>query len=335
MIKYLTEFLNLQMYKPALVNIDLTYSCPLHCVSCRRGSAREYENELKYKDYITIFQELRDWNISNVIICGGEPFMRKDIFKIIHESRINNIYPHLVTNGYLLNNHKIRILKKLGINLMSISLNSSNQRIHDATRGIKGSYKKIISTIKELRKSNIKIILFTLMLKQNLDTIPNLIHWAKKNYLNIKLQMFVSPDLMFYAKDSYDAQKNENITYDNLWFKHNNNWIFNDKKIKKVFNQIIDMKLHGYPILNPVWQLRYFEQYYRNPLVPLPFRCELGNTNLSIDPYGNVRLCYAMSRLGNVTKEKLKKIWNSKEAHHLRKKIERCKLNCKLMQCGY
>jgi MoaA/NifB/PqqE/SkfB family radical SAM enzyme len=333
MMDYIKKFLNLHAFKPVVTNLDLTYSCPLHCISCRRGSRRAYEDELQLRDYRKIFQELSDMAIRSVVISGGEPFMRKDIFKILRESIANNISPHIVTNGFLLNRHKIKTLGQIGINSLSISLNSSDERIHDATRGVKGSFNRIISAIPELKKAKIKIILFTLILRQNLDTIPDLILWAKENDLHIKFQMFVSPDLMFYTKDS--AQKKEKIAYNQLWFRRNDSWILNDQKMQDVFGQIIGMKSNRFPILNPVWQLRYFKQYYMDPLQPLPFRCEIGGTNLSIDPYGNVRLCYGMPFIGNAKEENIFKLWNSMDAANLRKEINHCPLNCKLMQCSY
>jgi len=335
-MKLFSNLHNLWMRKPTFVNIDVTYSCPLNCITCTRGGNITYENELTLEEYVKIFRALRDWNVHEAAFVGGEPFIKKEIFSILKSSLDHGIHPKPVSNGFLINKNTIAELRQIGVKSITLSLNSLNPSIHDLTRGRSGSYQKIMDSLPLLLKNGIEVIIMTVLLKQNIKTIPELIEWAKKRGVQIQFQIFVSPEFMFYAYSNESAFNQGNMDFDKDWLMKSPYWIQNIKDFQRVMDTIIFLKeTKKYPINNPIKQLQYFKIYYQTPNKILNFKCKVGNNNLSIDPYGNVRLCFAMPPVGNVRKTDLHDIWTSTEAEITRRNIAKCTLNCKLMQCNY
>ena len=129
--------------KPRNVVLSLTGRCNYKCVKC--GIWEEKNTDLLYsQDVKAILFKLKKWLGSYIlVISGGEPLLRKDIFEIIRFCNENNIVTHLLTNGYLLNKKTLSMLDSSGLSYMSISLESLDSKIHDSIVGLKGSCEKI------------------------------------------------------------------------------------------------------------------------------------------------------------------------------------------------
>lgn len=64
-------------------------------------------------------------------------------------------------------------------------------------------------------------------------------------------------------------------------------------------------------------------------------KCQIGNHNFLIDPYGDVRVCFTFQPIGSLLRNKPKDIWNSKQAYIIRNQTTLCNKSCKLLNCNY
>jgi hypothetical protein len=95
--------------------------------------------ELTLKDWETILFKLRGVSLYNEIaISGGEPFTRPDIMEILQLVKQNGMKINVISNGQNLNTEKLRQLSNLGLETLTLSLNSLDESIHDRSRGISG-----------------------------------------------------------------------------------------------------------------------------------------------------------------------------------------------------
>jgi MoaA/NifB/PqqE/SkfB family radical SAM enzyme len=104
---------------------------------------------------------------------GGEALIRKDIGQII--KKVNNLgmFCRLTTNGVLISENNIKILK----NLDSISVSVDGPEIvNDENRG-KGSYKKLVAGINLLLKNNIDVKLSLVITKESYKRIDEVIRF--------------------------------------------------------------------------------------------------------------------------------------------------------------
>ena len=99
-----------------------------------------------------------DKEIKQVIITGGEPFLRKDILELVklldikHLKSLNFITNGLLTKRVLEDTEKL--LRSTSRNkrfVINISLDGLEQQ-HDKIRGIPGMFKKCMATIEGLKK---------------------------------------------------------------------------------------------------------------------------------------------------------------------------------------
>jgi len=132
----------------------VTNRCNANCEHCFVDK-KDFNNELSL-DEIRRMSKTMGNNLYNVLLTGGEPFIRKDLFEIVHNyfhnTKTESI--QIPTNG-LLTDHIVKTAKEilkdnpnkqLGVNLSMDGIG----RDHDKIRGVKGMFKRMIKTYNEL-----------------------------------------------------------------------------------------------------------------------------------------------------------------------------------------
>jgi len=169
----------------------MTEKCNWHCKHCYR----EYStvNELNFKALKDILRQcLELFNALNVKrfdseinIGGGEPFLRKDLFKFLTllESYKELFRVNIMTNGSLITEEIVKDLKKLNLlRVIQMSLEGMNDS-NDEIRG-KGSFEKIINAVKLLKKHKIHNRISLTLTKKNLPDIEKLAIYLKEIGVN-------------------------------------------------------------------------------------------------------------------------------------------------------
>lgn len=168
-IKYFTNKINYQKY--LTLQLDITNLCNLNCIHCYHPNHIN-KNSLKTSDWIEILYQYKNLLkklhlLPDIIICGGEPIINKDLFIIINEAK--KIWPNVrvsvLTNGTLLNDKVINFFKNNNVQVQ-VSIDGSNENTHDFFRG-KGNFKKTIFNIKLLLEKSIKVDLLAILSKRS------------------------------------------------------------------------------------------------------------------------------------------------------------------------
>lgn len=77
----------------------------------------------------------------------------------------------IITNATLLDSEKIKLLAKLKVDLIEITINSYNKEIHETINGLKGSFEKSIESIKEIINNGIEVVVPIVITKYNVKDI--------------------------------------------------------------------------------------------------------------------------------------------------------------------
>jgi len=186
------------------MNPDFTYllwECTLRCnFLCRHCGSNanegEYDDELNTREAKECFKQLAlDFKPQDitVAITGGEPLLRKDIYKMSEYIAGLGFKTGIVTNGYLLNNENIKKIKSAGVRSISISLDGLKET-HDKFRGVKGSYKRIMQAIDILTEENFLSVLevITSVNTINIHELEELYQIIKKSQVGYWRLMEVS-----------------------------------------------------------------------------------------------------------------------------------------------
>lgn len=158
------------------IGINTTTRCNLNCKYCLRDFSKL--NDIPLDLFEKILKESKEFRINYVALTGGEPMLHDKFQNLIEIIIENNFFYCINTNGTLIKKN-IEVIKKSGKNLVdiSISLDGSNKEKHESTRD-KGSFEKIIESIELCKKNNLPFSITSIINKNNLDEVENLVKFA-------------------------------------------------------------------------------------------------------------------------------------------------------------
>ncbi len=318
--------------KPKFCSIEVSYECILRCKMCYMWKNQRMPDELNIDEWKRAICSLKKFTGPNcsINITGGEPLLKKqviDLVKFINQEGFLDV--SMTTNGFLIDKEMARSLSDAGLRMISLSLDSSNQQIHDNIRGVPGAGKKVMDAIEYFslhRGSLEKIGIQTIIMEPNIDTIIDLAKWADKSKISVYFMAVVKP-LCLLLPDTWHIDSE--FAY--LWPKE-------EKKINNLLDALIKFKKDGIDIGNSIAQLEAFKCYFADPneFVKKKRNCRMGDGMLKIGPQGEVALCAEKGSIGNVRKNEIEDIWWSEPANRVREEIDSCRMNCpQLINCYF
>ena len=154
--------------EPRLVAWEITRKCNLNCVHCRAGADRgPYPGELDTGKCLEILGQIREVGNPIIILTGGEPLLREDVFELAREGTRMGLRMVMATNGTLFTPQIIEQMKSSGIQRVSISIDGATARQHDAFRKVSGAYDRAMEGIGLLRKNDFEFQINTTVTRHN------------------------------------------------------------------------------------------------------------------------------------------------------------------------
>ncbi|MTI49648.1 radical SAM/SPASM domain-containing protein [Sporosalibacterium faouarense] len=168
---------------PEVVSWDVTSKCNLKCSHCYSSSSIENKDDedLTEEDAYRLIDELSDIGVFQLILLGGEPLIRKDIFNIIDYAVKKNLDVGIATNGTIITKEIAKKLSKYNLNGIQVSIDSPQAHIHDEFRSVKGAFHKSIEGIKTLSSEGNRVIVCSVISKINCFEIENIVKIAIDN----------------------------------------------------------------------------------------------------------------------------------------------------------
>jgi heme b synthase len=159
-----------------LVAWEVTKRCNLNCIHCRAASEKgPYPGELDKKNCFRILDEIVQTGNPIVILTGGEPLLREDIFELSAYGTNQGLRMVMATNGTLLTPDIAEKMKVSGIKRASISIDGANGAEHDRFRQVRGAFQGALSGIEVLKAAGIEFQVNTTVTKHNVDRIPDIL----------------------------------------------------------------------------------------------------------------------------------------------------------------
>src|SRR5210317_995755 len=118
---------------------NLIRRCNLTCKHCYSISADiDFKGELNTEEVFTVMDDLKGFGVPVLILSGGEPLLRPDIFSISQRAKDMGFYVGLSTNGTLIDQHNIDAIAGIGYDYVGISIDGT-QKTHDEFRRKQGA----------------------------------------------------------------------------------------------------------------------------------------------------------------------------------------------------
>jgi radical SAM protein with 4Fe4S-binding SPASM domain len=161
---------------PHLVSWNITLRCPLTCTHCYIDAGeREAEQVLSTDEALGVIDQIRELGKPVVVLSGGEPLMRDDIFTIARYGTDKGLRMALGTSGVLIDEGVAREIHRSGIRRVAVSIDSADPAVHDAFRGIPGAWERAVQGIRHCRDAGIAIQINTTVLSSGLQEIRTIV----------------------------------------------------------------------------------------------------------------------------------------------------------------
>lgn len=302
------------MNKLKSVYVEITSKCNIKCPYCYNNSSGT--GVFLKKDVIfSLIDQCFENNISEITISGGEPFLHPDIFNIIQYANEKHILVRIITNLSLISlETALSVLKSK--NYFQLTIDSIDEFENDLTRG-KGCFKKIMDLLQKAKDEGLskRIVLRMNVGKNNIQRIDPFINLAIKYGIKHTSIAFIAncgrgSDYKYSL--SYDESLNEMI-----------NVMTHLKQKAEDLKDIIDIAY------NNLEEQRSCPIFNNNDI----------EINPRIDSSGNVFFCgYFFGNeniIGNVYKDNIANIINSKELKSFNMRVRKRKENQKCKQCVF
>ncbi|MFX1311835.1 MAG: radical SAM protein, partial [Promethearchaeota archaeon] len=180
---------------PYSAQIELTLRCNGKCPFCTIHSLPE---QILCKDMDTeqikyLIDQIADLGVLALSFTGGEPTLRKDLPELIyHTGVVHGFMNGIATNGYLLP-RLFKENKLEGLDYILISLDYPKAELHNRVRGIK-VFDKVIESIEQANKNDIKTIISTVVMKDNLYYLKDMVELAEN--LGSSIELYPCEDII-------------------------------------------------------------------------------------------------------------------------------------------
>lgn len=164
------------------VSWNLTQRCNLECAHCYLSAfaGADTRGELTTEECRRVIDEIAEVN-PNVflILTGGEPLLRRDIWEIADYASEKRFSVVLGTNGVLLKEREAKLMRRHGVLGASISLDSTDGKKHDDFRHLPEAWNGAVRATRVLADEGLDFSLHMSVTDWNVDEVPAMIDLAK------------------------------------------------------------------------------------------------------------------------------------------------------------
>ncbi|HMD98281.1 MAG TPA: radical SAM protein [Terriglobia bacterium] len=167
--------------KPRLIFWEVTKGCNLRCIHCR-ATATELSSpdDLPTAKALDIIKQVAQLSSPILVLSGGEPLFRDDIFELASYARNCGLRVALATNGTLVDQAVARKIVDSGVRRVSISLDGADAATHDAFRGIPGAFDQALRGLRNLKELGMSVQINMTIARHNAHQLPDVLEMSRR-----------------------------------------------------------------------------------------------------------------------------------------------------------
>jgi len=185
MIRY-RERMKKREYALQLVELNYNNACNYNCEHCFSHflSKEQKLTPARIRDLSAQADQLGAWQFH---LQGGEPLIWPDLDEVLAAIDPEKFYVFLTTNGWMLTQEKAHHLAGLGVDKISVSLDSFNAAEHDAFRKQPGAYQKAMDALFHAKAAGMQANINTVITHQNIhsDSVIQILEFAKQHQFTV------------------------------------------------------------------------------------------------------------------------------------------------------
>lgn len=323
-LKKLEEsFVNdLPLLEPSTAYFNIVRRCNAGCKYCLDWTNDPSPStDLTIEKIEEILRSLKKLGVSEVVFSGGEPYLRKDIIKVLQLAKTFEFTARIITNGTAFTEKNMLATIESGVTKIGVSIDSVDNVRFETIRGLNLELvKRNIGQLVKLREQhhkNLDLSLYVTITKLNIDDLIPLANYAKD--LDVKIQFqpvhFAGTGLEDYIKK-------------NLWPNEIEN-----QKLELIVQELLEMRKKEKHIGSRPEYLAQIPSFFRNKTFYPMDRCYVSFVDIVIDQDLGVRPCWSMDPVGYLHQNSLEELWTSEKMKEIRtlirlKKCPGCLYSC-------
>ena len=163
---------------------NLIRRCNLNCRHCYSTSAdTDFKGELCTQKAMDTMEDLRRFGVPVLILSGGEPLMRPDIFELAHRAKELGFYVALSTNGTLIDETNLPRIRDAQFDYLGISIDGIEET-HDLFRRHPGAFRESLHGIRLCRDAGIRVGMRFTLTRDNAQDLPALLELMEREELS-------------------------------------------------------------------------------------------------------------------------------------------------------
>ncbi len=313
---------------PRLVFWELTKACNLNCAHCRAiAGENAYPGELNFHQICSVIDDIVADYSPILVLTGGEPLYRKDIFDIAKYGADRGLKMALATNGTLIDPKTAKLAADSGISRVSISIDGRSAEFHDKFRAVPGAFDGALAGARYMQEAGVEFQFNTTITKRNVDQIDDIVRLAENEgakALHVFMLVPVGCGIEIAESDMLSSERYEEVL----------NWFY-DRSRETDMEIKATCAPHYYRIIRQRAKAEgRILSFETDGMSAMTRGCLAGTGVCFISNLGEVQPCgYLPVSAGNVLKSSFGDIWKYSELFADLRNFN--KLTGKCGHCGY
>jgi MoaA/NifB/PqqE/SkfB family radical SAM enzyme len=326
-------------YPPKTMGLWVTWKCNCRCLMCpfynpytnhsELFKKLKEKKELTTQEIIKLIDDAHKLGVRRFSISGGEPFLRKDIIKIIEHIKKKGDYCSVFSNGILLNKELSKKLILSKVDCINLSLDGPKE-IHNKIRHHNQAFQKLMENVeiiedtKKAMNSTYPLLQFNVTISAlNQEHLSEIMDIANPFGINVYY------GYMYYTKDwmvektkkmigmKIDQMSDQDLP-DLLKGVKVDTLLKEFKKIKKK-----EKKYKSHAIFTHSNKKKEVYKQFYDATYAYATKCFTPWLSFIVDSFGEVYPCRLYASMGNIKDKKLSDIWNGKKYMEFRRKLKK------------
>ena len=168
-------------YPPRLIYWEVTAGCNLRCAGCAtQASSLLSPADLNHAESCRLVDQLGEYAPLTVVLSGGEPLWRRDLFLLAARARSKRLHLDLVTNGTLIDEIVTARILDAGIACVAVNLDGATAETHDGFRGQAGTFNAAVRGLRYLRALGVRTRIHAMITRHNAHQLTALLALAEQ-----------------------------------------------------------------------------------------------------------------------------------------------------------
>lgn len=279
------------------VLVELTYRCNLDCYFCYNDLGLRGE-PLSTEEYFRFFEDMRDLQVLNLTLSGGEPLAHPDFLKLGARARELGFVVRIKSNGHALCGEMARRIRdEIDPFLIEVSLHGATAATHDRQTRVPGSFARLLTNLRQVLELGIRVKINSTLTCWNEDEAEGMLDLAAELGVPIQVDPEVTP------RDDGDREPLSIAA--------------SREGVRRLFElQMERTRMAAMAAADAATDSIWISHGGDDGTLPVPVEkhCGAGSAGIAVDPFGNVYPCVQWRRpVGNLHTQSIREIWHGSQ----------------------